>query len=93
MDANSIFDAFERISSLSEIVENRRRKCAQLRGLKAKVCGNCDHWMKSSCGPEKEEKQFKSCGSIACCDFKIKSWVSEKIDVCSLELKEIESSI
>ena len=93
MDANSIFGAFEQISNLSEIVEQRRRKYEELRGLKAKVCGNCDHWMKSSCGPEKEEKQFKSCGSIACCDFKIKSWVSEKIDVCSLELKEIESSI
>jgi hypothetical protein len=32
-------------------------------------CGNCDHWMKNSCKPEKMNKQFKSMNSIACLDF------------------------
>ena len=93
MDAESIFNAVGRLGQLSVIADQRQKKLVQIRELEAKKCGNCDHWMKSSCKPEKEQKQFKSCNAIACKDFILKGWVAKMKNDRIIELKEIESKL
>jgi len=68
-EVDAIFDAVGKASSYVHLCHNIREKKEQIRNVQQKRCGNCDHWMKSSCKPEKEKKQFKSCNSFACGDF------------------------
>lgn len=93
MDAESIFNTVGKLGQLSVISDQRRKKLVQIRELEAKNCGNCDHWMKSSCKPEKKQKQFKSCNSIACRDFIVKGWVVKMMSDRKVELKEIEERL
>jgi hypothetical protein len=93
MNADKIFDAIGRLGSMSVLFDRRRKKQREIFELKAKCCGNCDHWMKSSCAPEKVHKQFKSCSSIACADFAIKGWVTDLTVERQEELKVIDSEI
>ena len=55
-----------------------QQKQEQIRSVTARRCGNCHHWMKSSCKPEKERKEFKSCNSLACGDFE-PSWSRDEL--------------
>jgi len=69
MDVNAIFDAVSRASRLLLLQDQYTQKFAQIKSCQNTRCGNCDHWMKSSCGPEKKRKEFKSCDSLGCKDF------------------------
>lgn len=90
---DAIFDAFGRLSELTGLADAARRKDEQIRDIRAKVCGNCDHWMKSTCVPEKVHKQFKSMGSIGCGAF-VRDWQSLKLDAqFTDELKAINERI
>lgn len=55
-ELDNIWGAFDRLSSLIHLADQRRNKLAQIRSLEVKKCGNCDYWMKSSCIPEKVHK-------------------------------------
>ena len=69
MDVNAIFDAFGKAAKRLIIEDAYDKKLSQIKSCQAKRCGNCDHWMKSSCVPEKKNGAFKSMNSMACNDF------------------------
>jgi hypothetical protein len=52
-------------------------------------CGNCYHWMKSSCKPENELNQVKSCNAYPCKDFDLYD-DAKLIPKFTEELQEIE---
>jgi hypothetical protein len=79
MNINRIFDAFMKMSEHSGLRDQAARKQEQINSVCARRCGNCDHWMKTSCKPEKVHKQFKSSGSIACAEFE-RDWGSKKLE-------------
>ncbi len=71
MNVDAIFDAVGRHAAYVVRTDKRGRKAAQLRSVQEKRCGNCYHWMKRSCTPEKQHGQFKSMNSLACKDFEL----------------------
>lgn len=79
MDVNAIFNAFDRASDYIGLRDQQMRKREQLSSVTAKRCGNCEHWMKTTCAPEKKHGQFKSCASIACGAFQ-QSWSSRDLE-------------
>lgn len=79
MDINAIFDAFGRASDIIGVEDEARRKRVQIAGVTSRRCGNCSHWMKTTCAPEKVHKQFKSCESIACSAFD-QSWSAKRLE-------------
>lgn len=79
MNINGIFDAFMKMSEYSGLRNQAARKQEQIASVLQRRCGNCDHWMKTSCKPEKVHKQFKSSGSIACGAFE-RDWASKKLE-------------
>lgn len=60
-------------------IANREME-ARVRDIRSLKCGNCDHWMKTTCYPEKQLNQFKSCASIACKDFTINEPMAEILE-------------
>jgi len=66
-----IFDAIGKAACLIIRQDKINVKLKEIANFKQKTCGHCSHWMKSSCKPEKEGKQFKSSSSLACKDFNI----------------------
>lgn len=87
MDVNKIFDVAMKVSDEIDRVDKIEKKQQQIQSVESKRCGNCDLWMKSTCRPEKEFKQFKSCNSFACKDFKRDSISKELITRFKKELK------
>lgn len=69
MDANHIFEAAMAVSHALQKQHLINEKKAQIRSVTEKRCGNCHHWMKTSCVREKKFKEFKSINSIACGDY------------------------
>ena len=67
---DAVFDWVSKFSEHIHRADEIRRKKQDLQQARAKQCGNCDHWMKTTCKPEKKLGQFKSCASRACSDFK-----------------------
>lgn len=78
-EVDAIFDAVAKASHIGHLAHKIQEKRAQIREVAAKRCGNCFHWMKSSCKPEKVHRQFKSCSSLACEDFE-RSRCSERLE-------------
>ena len=67
--AEAIFDAFaEMVGELGKADAIKKQE-VKIANCTRKKCGNCDHWMKSTCKPEKERGQRKSMNSYACSDF------------------------
>ena len=64
-----LFDALLKIDTINGMKRKLNEKIEQIKAWKKEECGNCHHWMKSSCKPEKESGQYKTCGSLACRDF------------------------
>ncbi len=87
-DAAAIFDAVGKLGKA--IIEADKRNCIHrdIQSLKAKECGHCDYWMKSTCRPEKELGQFKSCSSYGCKDFSRNDAIHDLIAKREAELKE-----
>ena len=90
---DAIFKAAEKAGTFVHLVDSARKKREQVSSVEARNCGNCDHWMKSSCRPEKELKQSKSCNSIACKDFTICPHSAKMAEECKAELSEIQAKI
>lgn len=93
MDAEKIFDAISKVSVIVCLKDKRSRKLKQIASVKHRRCGNCTHWMKSTCAPEKERGEFKSCNSIACKDFAPCSLRQDLLSKFESELKIIEAEI
>jgi len=68
-DVDAIVDAVCRAGELVILADNIAKKKNQIRQVSSKKCGNCGHWMKTTCKPEKERGEFKSSGSMVCHDF------------------------
>jgi len=93
MNVDSIFDAVGKASQYVIVQDQCQKKMIQIKSVQTERCGNCEHWMKSSCMPEKEKGQFKSISSISCKDF-ILSHASEcMLKAFTGELKEIKLKI
>jgi hypothetical protein len=92
-EVDAIFDAFAHMSTTSIMQQKINEKKEQINSVNEKRCGNCDHWMKSTCKPEKEHKQFKNMNSMACRDFSI-GYSSEILDKkFKEELKDLEEKL
>ena len=66
---DAIFDGIIQFGKTEGLLNQIKEKQAQINSVKSLKCGNCDNWMKSTCIPEKQYKQFKSCKSYACKNF------------------------
>ncbi len=88
---DQIFDALEKASTLMELHDRKRKKIKQLQSVQRRKCGNCFHWMKSSCEAEKVHGQFKSAETVACAKFELEE--STLIEIFEAELIEIEQQI
>lgn len=86
-----IFDSFMEVSKLVCLEDKKRQVKQQLSSVTARRCGNCCHWMRNSCIPEKEHKQFKSINSEACSGFRSES--EDLILKYASELAEIQKEI
>ncbi len=92
-EIDNIWGTFDRLSSLTHLADQRRNKLAQIRSLEVKKCGNCDHWMKSSCIPEKVHRQFKGCDSPGCTAFTASTHNQDMLIQRKIELKELETKL
>lgn len=90
MNINTIFDVLGKASQILHIQDQYQSKLAQIESVQSKRCGNCDHWMKSSCVLEKEHGQFKSMGSLACENFILAHSSKYMIKEFTDELRKIE---
>ena len=92
-EASAIFDAAIRASKLRHLNNKRAAKASQIKSVLAKRCGNCDHWMKNSCVPEKKHGEFKSASSLTCGDFVLSHGSKRLVSQFEEELKEIKNEI
>ncbi len=90
MEINEIFDAVAEYSTQVIRADKIFKKQQQIQSVESRRCGNCDYWMKSTCRPEKEFKQFKSCNSTACTDFKSEGMSKGLAVRFKKELKSLE---
>lgn len=90
---NDMFDALSKLAQLSIIQHQYNEKVVQIKSVGEKRCGNCDHWMKSSCMPEKKYGQFKSMNSVSCIDFVLNAGSIVLKAKFTEELREIEAQL
>lgn len=93
MNVNAIFDAVAKATNYVHLQDEIYKKQAQVRNVLSKRCGNCWHWMKSSCVPEKEHNQFKSCDSFGCKDFSLCPFSKELAKKFENELECLKKKI
>jgi hypothetical protein len=89
METEDIWDFASRISAAVHKADAIRQKQAQIDGVSRKTCGNCDHWMKTSCVPEKVHRQFKSVSDQACGDFALSPSSAELLKKFTEEMQQI----
>ena len=87
-EAAAIFNAVGKLGKAIIEADKRNRIRRDIQSLRAKECGHCDYWMKSTCRPEKELGQFKSCSSYGCKDFSRVDYVHSLITERQAALKE-----
>jgi len=87
MDANKIFDAVIAASGMMAREYAIQEKKQHIIDISKKECGNCWHWMKSTCKPEKEKGIFKSMSGCPCKDF---VWTSSTVELVKKLEKELE---
>ena len=90
-NVNAIFDAIGNISKSRHLMTRHVAKISQIDSVQSERCGNCDHWMKSSCVPEKQRKEFKSAGSPGCKDFALSYGSNLLLSKFKDELREIKA--
>jgi hypothetical protein len=93
MNVESIFAGFHKLAQLTSLSDEFRRKKEQIRSVSARECGNCDHWMKSTCIPEKKHRQFKSMGSLACGAFTLSPQSKRLSEEFTIELDQIVQKV
>ena len=86
---DDIFDAVGAMAKESIRKNKIWDKQAQIDSVTKRECGNCGHWMKSTCKLEKERGQFKSMNTVACEDFDRESYVDKLILESETKLKEL----
>ena len=92
MDANAIFDAFIDASNEIHKKDEIRKKKAQIDNVRSLRCGNCNHWMKSTCKREKEYGEFKSMSTPACGSFSLSRASIGLVSKFQSELMELEQN-
>ena len=93
MNIDAIFNAFHKLGSATHLTHEYQLKKEQVRSVNVRECGNCDHWMKSTCIPEKQHRQFKSMGSPACGAFTLSPQSKRLSDEFTIELTDIGKRI
>ncbi len=91
-EIDKIFDILEKTGILIGLLDRKNEKLKQLHSVQRRKCGNCFHWMKSSCKAEKVHGQFKSGETFACAEFKLQD-IGGLIKKFETELIEIECEI
>ena len=87
---DAIFDAVIAVTAEVHKADAIHKKEQQIASVLAARCGNCDHWMKTSCKPEKERGEFKSMNSVACPDFRLGFSSQMLAEDFRKELRELE---
>lgn len=93
MNVDAIFDAFYKAFDFVRLTDAARKKSVQIRDVTSRTCGNCDHWMKSTCVPEKKHGQLKSMGSIGCGAFSQAPAMAELASKFTSELDVINTRL
>ena len=93
MNVDAVFDAFGKFSELVHLRDALDKKNGQVRAVTTYRCGNCDHWMKTTCVPEKQHGQFKSCESVACGAFTLSPGSKRLMDQFNAEATEIRTKL
>lgn len=88
-NVDSIFNAAARVGNHFWTWDSIRAKKKQIADCRATLCGNCDHWMKSTCVPEKQHGEFKSMNSKGCEIFKPNDYVIPLAEKAEAELAAI----
>ena len=92
--ATLIFDAAIRAGEIAGLERQIAEKKEQIRSVTEQRCGNCFHWMKTTCKPEKQGKRFCSTNSPACNDFSPDQLLSIKFAAkFRQELAELEGKL
>jgi hypothetical protein len=92
-EVERIFGMFDGLSEMIHLQDEVNRKQAQIRSVNERRCGNCGHWMKTSCAPEKQHKQFKSINSVACGAFALDAGSRRLNDQFAVELQELAGKL
>ncbi|MGI9338346.1 MAG: hypothetical protein ACR2P4_07555 [Gammaproteobacteria bacterium] len=92
MNIDLIFEAAARAGAYLSVEDQRNEKVKQLHEAQARKCGNCYHWMKTSCIPETEHNHFKSCNSTACGDF-VLDYTVNLIQEIQDDLKKLDEKL
>lgn len=93
MDVNTFFKDIIKYGEKQTLFEQYKCKLDQLKTVQAKRCGNCFHWMKNSCIPEKKHKRFKSADSLGCEAFKLGYFSGELVKQFKCELATIKEKL
>lgn len=91
MNVDAIFDAFADVTARVHKADELRKKQQEIAGARRKECGNCWHWMKSTCKPEKDRGEFKSMSSYPCRDFNRDNYSTKRITTLEAELSELKA--
>lgn len=92
-EVDMIFDAVAKASRWVHLKDEIAKKKEQIRDVNSLTCGNCNHWMKTSCIPEKKHGKFKSSASFACEIFQQCSSSIDLAEKFGKELKQLESDL
>ena len=93
MNVNAIFDAVNKASKTVHLQDAINNKKIQIRSVTSERCGNCFHWMKTSCVPEEKHGRFKSCNGIACKEFSLTLLNHTLIDDFKQELVDLQKRL
>ena len=88
MDANKIFNSLIAASGAMARHYSIQEKKQRIAEAKREECGNCWHWMKITCKPEKKKGIFKSMSGSPCGDFERKQRNIKFIQKLENELEE-----
>lgn len=86
----TIIDAMCKASAHMVMCDRIAEKRKQIRDVLAHVCGNCQHWMKRECRPERVHKRFKSASSCACIQFMLQPTNRSLANTFEAELHELQ---
>ena|ERR1043166_667015 len=90
-EVDRLFGMFHKASEIVHVEDEYRRKAAQITDVNSRTCGNCTHWMKTTCIPEKKYGQFKSMNSTGCAAFQLSKSSYDLSTRFAQELEEINA--
>ena len=93
IEVEAIFDAAMKASNVIHLIDAIQKKKAQIKSVASEICGNCNHWMRSTCKSEKVYKRYRTGNDIACTDFSLSHGSHQLIDIFQKELSELKDKL